>query len=660
MVVILRAWYSRLRLSLTPRPVRLLMLLVALAAPARALIQVAEVDGPERGQLQDGVDAAIDRGVAFLLGEQNRDGSWGPASSLQQALYFDHAFGQTALSIYTLLKCKLPPDHPSIVRGFTYLLTGMPSRTYSIGCQLMALSATGDPVHRERIESLLELLLDQSNSTKGISWGYQGGAQQTPPDLSNTQFGVLGLRAAERAGVAVSPKIWREVMGGVLRYQSEPEKLEHPTLGKLEVAPFRYKIIAGPGSESLSMTAAGIAVLSICEEALADTSARKTLRKLEQSRAPALNWLEVNFSIEKNVSGGLHWLYYYLYGLERVGSLLGRAEFGGHDWYLEGARFLLKAQHSNGSWNRVRSTEEPPAPLSCAKTCFALLFLTRSTASEPLSGKTLARSGAFRSEGPGAVVKLRGTSGPELTAWLTGFDAGLLRVAGTAGVLVSKVEWHLDGELVASLPGTSDTGWANERYPLRVPILRNGEHTLEARVNVELPGGARFFSSGPVTVVMDDVLEPWMLEYAQVGSSSSIATNKPKLSASSELSLYYTADMAFDGLQMSAWIAAADDARPTLTLELRKPFRVRRLLIAQVNSNPGARGRYARAERIEILVNKSREPLVLELLEDELRKSEFVFPKATKIHTLKITIVRKSTESELPSTGFAEIELLAD
>ena len=45
--------------------------------------------GAEPEQLQAGIDAAIDRGVAFLLGEQNRDGSWGPVEGFRSEAHFD-------------------------------------------------------------------------------------------------------------------------------------------------------------------------------------------------------------------------------------------------------------------------------------------------------------------------------------------------------------------------------------------------------------------------------------------------------------------------------------------------------------------------------------------------------------------------------------------
>jgi len=62
--------------------------------------------------------------------------------------------------------------------------------------------------------------------------------------------------------------------------------------------------------------------------------------------------------------------YYWLYSVERVGMLLGRRHIGGHDWYKEGATYLLKTQAANGSWSMSHCG-------TTGGTGLALLFLIR-------------------------------------------------------------------------------------------------------------------------------------------------------------------------------------------------------------------------------------------------------------------------------------------
>ena len=64
-------------------------------------------------------------------------------------------------------------------------------------------------------------------------------------------------------------------------------------------------------------------------------------------------------------------LLYHLYALERAGDLTGDS-LAGHDWYREGAAYLLGTQRDDGSWDDGSDTPVPG-------TCFALLFLGRAT-----------------------------------------------------------------------------------------------------------------------------------------------------------------------------------------------------------------------------------------------------------------------------------------
>ena len=81
-----------------------------------------------------------------------------------------------------------------------------------------------------------------------------------------------------------------------------------------------------------------------------------------------------------------HWLFYYLYSLERVGRVLGLDFIGTHEWYPEGAKYLLSTQKPDGSWIGKSEEEDPRLATS-----FALLFLTRSTQS--LTAQEVKRGG---------------------------------------------------------------------------------------------------------------------------------------------------------------------------------------------------------------------------------------------------------------------------
>jgi hypothetical protein len=88
----------------------------------------------EKREAQVQIDKAIDRGMEYLLATQQRDGSWGFKAG-------EFPGGQTALSVYALLKSGLSARHIAIQRGVTFLQSHSPQRTYAIGCTLLALSA---------------------------------------------------------------------------------------------------------------------------------------------------------------------------------------------------------------------------------------------------------------------------------------------------------------------------------------------------------------------------------------------------------------------------------------------------------------------------------------------------------------------------------------
>ena len=85
-----------------------------------------------------------------------------------------------------------------------------------------------------------------------------------------------------------------------------------------------------------------------------------------QHVAHGLAWLATHFTPGGKTS---QWSLYGLYAVERA-AVLGRRRFlGARDWYAEGSAHLTGRQSPDGSWGG-----------SLVDTCFALLFLTRSTA----------------------------------------------------------------------------------------------------------------------------------------------------------------------------------------------------------------------------------------------------------------------------------------
>jgi hypothetical protein len=328
--------------------------------------QEAQPEGlPTLDALQPRIETAIDRGIQRLLERQNRDGSW----SLEAVRYRN---GMTALAAFTLLECGVRPDHPAILAAVDFLDLELPTMTYSAGCELLLRGSLGEG-QRERVQAIVDLLLDWENDRTPGAWAYPDGR----PDLSCTQFVCLGFQAAAAIGVDVGDDVWRRIAKrAVASYQPFEKRVRVPgerTDAPREIAGFVYT----PEEDEVetgSMTTAGIGVLALAER-FAPTAPASERREWEEAREKALGWLAWTFSVRSN-PGRPRSLHYYLYGLERIGAWLELDEIGGRPWYLEGAFALVEDQQKDGDWG-----------IDEADTCFALLFLARATADGPSTGR---------------------------------------------------------------------------------------------------------------------------------------------------------------------------------------------------------------------------------------------------------------------------------
>jgi len=356
---------------------------LALTTASRPL--KARRDDAAANDAQGRVPLAIQRGTRWLLEQQELDGLWESRAA-------DHRHGMTALAGYTLVKCGVSKGHPSLQRAATRIACEPPSSTYSAGMELMFLCELPDDALLPRIEETTRRLLSWQ---QGGGFGYPAGA----PDLSNGQYAALGLRAAARRGVKIPPDAWLRLGDATLAYQEK-------AVGEYAGAGFGYH----PGGEPTgSMTAGGTCVMKIVDEQLAALGPVKTAYSTSWRRGVA--WLDRHFAPDLNARRGGEWLYYWLYGVERVGGLCDVAELAGKSWYREGARVIVGAQKADGSWDN----DGGPQPT----TCFALLFLARATSS--VSGVAVRSENLYGDDDPARDVNVRASGDTPLTMWISSF-----------------------------------------------------------------------------------------------------------------------------------------------------------------------------------------------------------------------------------------------
>jgi hypothetical protein len=184
-------------------------------------------------------------------------------------------------------------------------------------------------------------------------------------DNSVTQYGLLGLNAASRAGIKMPAEAWKRALDETRRRQDED-------------GGWNYE----DGGDSYgSMTAAGVCAIALCRHELGEKQPLD-----DPAIEKGLGWLDAFFSASSHPRNlGNDWLYYYLYSMERVGRILDTEFIGTHEWYPLGAQFLVGAQQPGGLWKNADGDEQNERLASS----FALLFLTRATVSlspEPRHG----------------------------------------------------------------------------------------------------------------------------------------------------------------------------------------------------------------------------------------------------------------------------------
>ncbi len=437
-------------------------------------IKLAELDD----EFKKRVGAAVGKGQEFLLSKALPDGRWLTSHDASAAPHGPYPHGGTALAVLTLIKCGVNPSREEIAGGFKFLkeswdrfrAKGMKAgpkswMVYEVSLTLMALEAldrwrpatakrgktqaVGKILKQKGFDKWVKQLRDwlvanqvdarEIAAGAGARSGKSGGSKATggkpfrpkeawsyplnrpmTADHSNTQYAVLGLRAAATLGYPPPPELWKGVLYHFLDMQeTKGPKVKRKVLslkkirekGKTRTS-HRVRTEAhitdtargwgypggnmpdpngGQGGTTGSMTTVGIACIAIAWyelQLMARGDAKRRLRRdpklaqalakgglarmVETAKLDGFAWLSHHWSVTENPQLG-QWHYYYLYGMERAGVLGGMPTIGGHDWYREGGDLLLNAQAAGGSWDSGKRDGIIPS------TCFALLFLKRAT-----------------------------------------------------------------------------------------------------------------------------------------------------------------------------------------------------------------------------------------------------------------------------------------
>jgi len=295
------------------------------------------------------------------------------------------AVGETAMIALGLLKAEVPTSDPTLaaclekIRGrFTsggYSPENSGIDVYEAAAVALALSNLPTSERGGMLELVASYLI--SKQKPNGSWSYPTHASG---DTSISQYAILGLWECENSGVRVPPSVWDRAAQWFMSAQSSAGGwVYHPGEG---------------GPETISMTAAGVGSLLICQRQLsqyrqfqkgvnpyltpinaaapsAEYRVAVTDAQLNAAIARGMGWIGARFNTSDTSIFGKS-VYYGLYGIERIGALADRQTIGRVDWFERGRAYIRSSQRPNGSWNSTYPDE--------VNTVWAILFLTKSTA----------------------------------------------------------------------------------------------------------------------------------------------------------------------------------------------------------------------------------------------------------------------------------------
>lgn len=358
--------------------------------------QLVAVRENQDADFRQRVAAAISGGAEFVRASVAADRSYLDGKVEEQRSY---GSGRLALALLTLLHAHVGCDDPAVAAGFRQLCRRRIVDAYSLAAALMAMArrgaaAGGQLSERERkvaqqwLDRLLRCVDPRTDRQQVLRFNYVAGPRY---DTSVQQYGLLGLAAAQRCGLAVAgtdfaaaarhllavqcPSAGRHALSVVRYAELRPGEVFAPRPQAAACRGFAYVDPDAPPFGS--MTSAGVSGLLLARDGMAAAghTDRALSRRIDDATRDGFAWLAANFSVRCNPGwperGRFHW-YYWLYCLERSCELDRIARLDGRDWYYEGALQLLGQQQPGGAFRSGGGTG-----LQIDATCFAILFLAK-------------------------------------------------------------------------------------------------------------------------------------------------------------------------------------------------------------------------------------------------------------------------------------------
>lgn len=445
---------------------------------------------------------------------------------------------ENSLVAYALLKAGVDPSEPRLAHGIAAAERRGRAARYDAypGVYIAAVDAMLlAEVDGKRYRSVLQQIADRIESFQRPdgSWHDPSFGPEGPGDVSVSQYGILGLWAAQRSGCRVSPRSFDKVATLLTRSANEDGGWPYRI-----VPASRQKTTTQPRGVLVSketMTVAAIGTIGISRLLLfPDKRAAKDNPQASQLRAlgvlaeskkdkrpnpfaeyePTVNREEM----QEKIVRGLQWrdvrhkpipvcdnkLYFY-YSLERAAALVGLSD----GWFTTFGDALLTLQHTDGHFDGKDNMTDAYGPAS--GTSFAILYYMRSTQQILDYGKGVQVGSRDLVEFLHPKSRTRKPIGPldDLLAAMEGQNFADLDV--NTDEVVEKIQFSSREELIGQadklkvLLKSSDPAnrqiayWALSRtgdFDL-VPLMLDGLNDPDLNVNIEVVAALRYISRRP-------------------------------------------------------------------------------------------------------------------------------------------------------------------
>ncbi len=322
------------------------------------------------------LERAIERGIQFLLGDQNKDGSWGSARNTKELNIFapvpggHHAFrtAVTALCLTSLMEVgdDRPEVQGAIDRGEAWLMEFLPKlrragpvAIYNVWGHAYAIQTlvrmhrrhADDPARQKEIVALIRSqydYLDRYESVDG-GWGYYDfrvGAKKPATDSTSFLSAAVLVAFDEARGIGVSPpdKLTQRAIASLHRQQK-------PDFSYLYGEYLKYQPMRGinrPGGSLGRSQACNLALRLWGDKKITDDVLKTWLDRLISRNG----WLSIG---RKRPIPHESWFqvagYFYYFGHYYAGLCIEQLKpEDRHDYQAHLATILMKLQEKNGSW----------------------------------------------------------------------------------------------------------------------------------------------------------------------------------------------------------------------------------------------------------------------------------------------------------------------